>query len=491
MPMLGSLGTILAIVLVFSVLVFVHELGHFLFARRAGILAREFAIGFGPKLFAFKPGETLWTIRLLPLGGYVRMAGEEPETTELKEGQRVRLLTDEAGTVTRIYTDASTRPDEGFEVVVRRADFERGLTLVAEGPDGESLTFPVSPKAELISRGEALMIAPFDRQFGSKTLGQRFWVLFAGPLFNLLLAAVIFTALSLMNGVPKAEPEIGFVVPSSPAAEAGLKPGDIIRAVNGKPISSWEALQAIISQNGTVPMTVDIERDGREYRVEVAPKPVIYIEALTHTSQIELVPGDEVVAIDGTPLKSLNQAQALLEQARGKEVTLTVVRDQNRTIDVAYDLGKYALTLGETERIGVSQARDHSVIAAVINGPKETLLWIERIFAALGMLFTSHNPLNQVGGPVAIFKLTGDAAERGLSTLLFWTALLSVNLGIFNLLPIPALDGGRLLFLGIEAVRGRPIDQAKESLVHLIGFALLLFLILIVTWNDIQKLFLG
>ncbi|QZA33529.1 RIP metalloprotease RseP [Hydrogenibacillus sp. N12] len=484
MPSLGFLGTALAIVAVFGLLVFVHELGHFLLARRAGILAREFAIGFGPKLFSFKPGETLWSVRLLPLGGYVRMAGEDVEGEPLKPGQRVRLERD-GDVVRRIHLDAP----EGAGAVVVRSDLERGLRLTVE-EGGEERTYPVARDAEIVSGGEAIQIAPWDRQFGSKSLLDRFWVLVAGPLFNLLLAAVLFSLLALLNGVPNPAPVVGKVGPGTPAEAAGLRAGDVIRAVDGQPVASWDDLQRAIGESTADALAVDVERDGRDFRAVVRPKRQFFIAQMTNTAQIELLPGDEVTAIDGTPLESVTQAEALLEAAAGRPVRLTVLRD-GRPVDVSYDLGKYRLTLGERRIIGIYQERTFSVWAALVDGPKETVLWIGRIFASLGALFQSHHPLDQLGGPVAIFKLTGDAAQRGFSTLLFWTALLSINLGVFNLLPIPALDGGRLLFLAIEAVRGRPIDQAKEGLVHLIGFALLLLFIVLVTWNDIQKLFLG
>ncbi|MBE3593846.1 MAG: site-2 protease family protein [Candidatus Carbobacillus altaicus] len=503
-----TLNTVIAFIVVFGLLVFVHEFGHYWMARRAGILAREFAIGFGPKLFSFKRSETLWTIRLLPLGGYVRMAGEDGESQTIQSGTQVRLLFDQDERVTDIILDSESRPGEGEAVIVEKADLEDGLWIevlpheeaALKAPDGAEeseenrarVRYRVFPQANIIQHGDAMQIAPRDRQFGSKTIMQRFLTLLAGPLANILLSMVLFTVLAAMNGVQTYEPVVGSVVSGMPAELAGLKAGDKIVSLNGKPVNSWVELQSLVAGHPGQTLKLVIERDGAQYTIDVTAERAFYVSFVSDTNQIELVPGDEVVAIGGERLTSLTQAEKLLAELGGQTITLSVVRAQGDAPvikDIRYDLKGHTLTLTEEGRIGITQLRDYSIGSIILSGPKETMLWIERIFVSLGSLFTSSHPLDQVGGPVAIFKLTGDAAGRGLSTLILWTALLSVNLGIINALPFPALDGGRMLFLLIEALRGRPIDQSKEGFVHLIGFALLILLIIVVTWNDIQKLF--
>lgn len=504
-----TFNTIVAFIVVFGLLVFVHEFGHYWMARRAGILAREFAIGFGPKLFSFKRGETLWTIRLLPLGGYVRMAGEDGETQTIQTGTQVRLLFDQDERVTDIILDSESRPGQGEAVIVEKADLEDELWIEVVPSEGaisvansdqpldagrSSLVYRVHPQANIIQHGEAMQIAPRDRQFGSKTILQRFLTLLAGPLANILLSMVLFIVLAAMNGVQTNEPIVGSVVSGMPAAEAGLKAGDRIVSLNGQPIQTWLELQSFIAEHPGQALSLIVERQGVQYTIEVPAGRAFYVRDVSDTNQIELVPGDEIVAINGEHLTSLQEAEKLLKDHAGQTITLSVVRSQGDTPvikDVRYDLKGHTLTLTEEGRIGITQLRDHSLGSILWSGPKETVLWIERIFVSLGSLFTTSHPLDQVGGPVAIFKLTGDAAGRGLSTLILWTALLSINLGIINALPFPALDGGRMLFLVIEALRGRPIDQSKEGFVHLVGFALLILLIIVVTWNDIQKLFLG
>lgn len=481
--------TVISIIIVFGLLIFVHEFGHFIMARRAGILAREFAIGFGPKLFSFKKDETRWTIRLLPLGGYVRMAGEDPETVEIRPGQRMRILENGKGEITHFLLDDQSFPNEGKEVVASSVDMERNLTLVASIGEREA-EFPIHPKAELVRQGEGFQIAPYDRQFGSKTKGQRFLTLAAGPLANFLLAVLLFILLAALTGVDTNEAAIGGIAPGYPAEKAGLMPGDKILSVDGEPIAGWTQVQQAINGKAGQEILLTLERNGEQRQARLIPSPFLYISSLSDANNLDLLPGDQVVAIDGKEVTRLAEADRLLKESAGKVTTITVLRTVNgKSVkqDVSYDLGKNRLQLGEVGRIGITQQRDYTWWKVLISGPVETWNWIVRIFSSFGQLFQTPDPLNQMGGPVAIFKLTGDAASRGISTLIFWAALLSVNLGIFNLLPIPALDGGRLLFILIEAVRGKPIDPAKESIVHFIGFALLMLLILIVTWNDIQK----
>lgn len=458
-------------------------------AKRAGILAREFAIGFGPKLFSFKKDETRWTIRLLPLGGYVRMAGEDPEVVEIKPGQRLRILENGQGEITHFLLDDQSFPNQGKEVVVSSIDVERQLKLVTEMGDRNE-EYRIHPQAEIVRQGEGFQIAPLHRQFGSKTIGQRFLTLAAGPLANFLLAVLLFILLAGLTGVDTKEPVIGSTAPGYPAEAAGLKPGDRILTIDNHPITTWSEVQQAINQKAGEEILVTIERDKEQQQAKLVPAPFLYIANLSNTNQIDLVPGDEVVAINGQEVKRLSDANRLLQEAAEQVVTITVLRTENGSPvkrSFSYDLGKGRLQLGEVGRIGITQQRDYTWWKVLLYGPVETWNWTVRIFSSFGELFKTPDPLNQMGGPVAIFKLTGDAASRGIATLIFWAALLSINLGIFNLLPIPALDGGRILFLAIEAVRGKPIDPAKESLVHFIGFALLMLLILIVTWNDIQK----
>lgn len=411
--------TFISIVLMFGVLVAVHEWGHLVMAKRAGILCREFAIGFGPKIFSFFKNETLYTVRLLPIGGYVKMAGEEPEFVEVKPGQAVGLGMNE-GLVDAIYLDAS-HPKADQVVTVERIDLLHKLELVGL-QDEVSTRYDISKTAFLVEGQTRTQIAPYDRTFGSKSVFKRVLAIAAGPAMNFVLAFIILFGLALYNGSPTGESVIGTVQKGSPADQAGLVEGDRIVSVNGDETTKWEDLRAGFQDEAGKETTVVYERDGQETTTQITPK----IQQQ----------GDQKVGI-----------------------------------------------------IGVTNETEKSFGTALETGVTETWRMSTLIVGAVGDLVTGVVGVDQLSGPVGIVKMTDQVADSGFSMLLTWTALLSVNLAVFNLLPLPALDGGRLLFLFLEALRGKPVDPQKEGLVHFVGFALLMLLMLVVTWNDIQKFF--
>jgi regulator of sigma E protease len=413
---------------VIGVLIFVHELGHLIVAKRSGILCREFAIGFGPKLFSVRKGETLYTIRLLPLGGYVRMAGEDPEMIQIKTGHDVLVQFDPSGNVSKIILNRPNQPNrrlEGELINVQRIDLDHQLFIEGYNEAEELVRYAISRQAVIVQGNQEVLIAPYDRQFGSKTIGQRAATIFAGPLANLLLALIIFIGLALSLGVPSNEPIVGDVFPGSAAEKAGLQEGDRILAVDQKVMDNWNELVQTIMLNPGRELTLLVERGNEELKLVVTPD----------VRQDELR-SDEKIGF-----------------------------------------------------IGVHQHFERSISGAFGYGFSLMIDVSTLIFTSIGLLITGALGLDALAGPVGIFDFTSQAAEAGLPMLMQWTAALSVNLAILNLLPIPALDGGRLLFLLIEAVRGRPLDPQKEGLAHFIGFALLMLLILVVTWNDIQRIF--
>lgn len=419
------MNSIIAIIVIFGLLVFIHELGHLLLAKRAGILCREFAIGFGPKLFSYKKGETVYTIRLLPLGGFVRMAGEDPETLELKPGQKIKIETNEDALVTKIVVNQKNKYPALKEVIVEQSDLEKNLFISAyEDADDRLTAYKVHPKCEYVIDGQQFQIAPLDRQFGSKTVLQRFLAIFAGPFMNFLLAFVILFVFGLIYGSPSKEAVIGGISEDGAAQEAGLEVGDKVVAIDGNEVKNWDELTKIIQKHPNETILFTVERDGKTFDVPVTPK-----ERLNYKGE-------------------------------------------------------------EEGFIGIGYERVTSVIGSLEFGFDTTLYYTKAIFTGLKMLITGQASIDNLSGPVGIYNYTDEAAKQGMATLMQWTAMLSVNLGLINLLPLPALDGGRLMFILLEGIRGKPIDPQKESLVHFIGFAFLMLLMIVVTWNDIQKFFL-
>jgi regulator of sigma E protease len=337
---------ILAVVLL-GVLVTFHELGHFLAGRRAGVYVHEFAIGMGPVLFSWQKGETKYSIRLIPLGGYNRFAGED----------------------------------------ARAADDDAGL--------------------------------PDDRLLNRQSPLKRAGIIFAGPVANLLIASVAFFVVFSLVGVLMPTTTLAEIMPGYPADLAGVKVGDKVIAVDGVPIQSWEDLTKAIQPKAGKTMALTLERDGEQIQVQVVP-----------------------IEVGGTGLIGIRPS---------------------------------------------SEARRLNPLAGLYQGVRETImvsvLWVQGI---IGMIVGTVAP--EVTGPIGITQILGEAARTGPGELAYLFGALSANLGLINLLPIPALDGSRLMFLAVEGLRGKPVDPEKESLVHFVGFFLLMSLFVFISYKDILRL---
>ncbi len=418
---------VLLTVLMFFVLVTVHEWGHYYFAKRAGILVRGFAIGFGPKLFSYKRNETQFTLRLLPFGGYARMAGEDPEIIEIGSGQTIAVRLGQDNKVKNIYLDALDTRKNVIRGEALHTDLENDLQIRLD-VDGEVTTYEVHPQAMMIRGTQQTQIAPKDRQFGSKTVGQRALAIVAGPVMNFLLAFVLFAIHLQMAGIPVENPtyvKIGDVSEGMPAQEAGLQKGDIIVSING-------------------------EKIGSDYQ------------------------------------KMIN----LTSESKGKEMKWTLQRG-DETLNV--NLVPRSMEGQEGGKIGITPelpTRKAGIGETLTGSGKAMVDTTEAIFLGFKQLINKFN-MDDIGGPVRTFEVTGKIAQQGIQYLTYWAAILSLYLGIFNLLPIPALDGSRLAFLGVEALRGKPVDPSREGMVHFVGFALLFLLMIAVTYNDILRLISG
>ena len=414
----------------FGLLVFIHEWGHLIFAKRAGMLAREFAIGFGPKIFSFTRNETLYTIRLIPAGGYVRVAGEDPEIIELKPGHHIGIEFNDENKVNKIIVNNKVKHPNARVIEVERVDLDHDLIIEGYELDDEEtkLKFDVDEKAFFIMDERETQIAPYNRQFASKTPRQRAMQLFAGPMMNFVLAIVIFIILGIVQGTPVEEARLGEIIEDSPAAEAGFIAGDEVIKIEDTPISTWEEFTTIVRENPSEELQMTVLRDGEEQMLLATPNEV----------------------------ESVNQ--------KGEPIQIG--------------------------QIGVKTAMEKSALGTLTYGFTQTYETTKMILTNLLMLVTGQVSIELLSGPVGIYDATDQVVQTGFWNLMLWTAMLSINLGIVNLVPLPALDGGRLLFVGLEVIRGKPVPAEKEGLFHFVGFALLMLLMIVVTWNDIQRLFL-
>ena len=414
---------ILTFILVFGIIVVVHEFGHFYFAKKSGILVREFAIGMGPKIFAHigKDG-TAYTIRILPLGGYVRMAGWGDDTTEIKTGTPVSLTLTDDGKVKRINLSGKKLDQTALPMQVTQFDFEDKLFikgLVLE----EEKTFAVDHDATVVEAdGTEVRIAPLDVQYQNATIWGKLITNFAGPMNNFILGVVVFWILIFMQGgVRDVDTNQFHVMPQGALAKVGVPETAQITKIGSHEISNWESLiQAVES----------------ETKDKTAP------------------------TLDVT----------ISEKGSDKQVTVTPEESQ----------GLYLL--------GVQPGIKSDFLSMFVGGFTTAADSALRILSALKNLIFQPD-LNKLGGPVAIFKASSDAAKNGIENVLYFLAVISINIGIFNLIPIPALDGGKIVLNILEAIRRKPLKQEIETYVTLAGVVIMVVLMIAVTWNDIMRLF--
>lgn len=414
---------ILTFILVFGIIVVVHEFGHFYFAKKSGILVREFAIGMGPKIFAHigKDG-TAYTIRILPLGGYVRMAGWGDDTTEIKTGTPVSLTLADDGKVKRINLSGKKLGQTALPMQVTQFDFEDKLFikgLVLE----EEKTFAVDHDATVVEAdGTEVRIAPLDVQYQNVTIWGKLITNFAGPMNNFILGVVVFWVLIFMQGgVRDVDTNQFHIMPQGALAKVGVPETAQITKIGSHEVSNWESL---------------IQAVETETKDKTAP------------------------TLDVT----------ISEKGSDKQVTVTPEDSQ----------GRYLL--------GVQPGVKSDFLSMFVGGFTTAADSALRILSALKNLIFQPD-LNKLGGPVAIFKASSDAAKNGIENILYFLAMISINIGIFNLIPIPALDGGKIVLNILEAIRRKPLKQEIETYVTLAGVVIMVVLMIAVTWNDIMRLF--
>lgn len=416
---------LLTFIIIFGILVVVHEFGHFYFAKKSGILVREFAVGMGPKIFAHtgKDG-TAYTIRLLPLGGYVRMAGWGDDDSEIKAGTPASLTLNSEGVVTRIDLSGKRLDKTSLPMTVVSYDLEDKLEISGTVLD-EPKTYSVDHDATIVEEdGTEVRIAPLDVQYQNASIWGRLITNFAGPMNNFILGILVFVlAVFIQGGVQNLETNQVRVIPDGAVAKAGLKNNERILQIGDQKVTDWESLS----------QAVDLETQD----------------------------------FDSTETLSL-----VVQGASGK-----------RTLSVKPQKVQGRYTLGVTPSI-----ESLGVLGNIQAGIR--IAW-ERTFAILNALknLILQPDLNKLGGPVAIYQMSNTAAQQGFLSSLLLMGMLSMNLGILNLIPIPALDGGKILINIIEAIRRKPLKQETETYITLAGVAIMVILMIAVTWNDIMRAF--
>jgi regulator of sigma E protease len=366
----GGMGWIIPFLFVLTIVVFFHELGHFLIARWCGVRVLTFSVGFGPELLGFTDRHgTRWKLSAIPLGGYVKFFGDE---------------------------NAASVPDQS----------------AIAGMTAEERRY----------------------SFFHKSVGQRAAIVAAGPIANFLLAIVIFAAMFTIYGKQSSTARVDAVQAGSAAADAGFRAGDVVLSIDGRMIGSFTDMQRIVGASANRTLEFKIDRGGEPVTLKATP-------ALRQGK-------------DGFGNKS---CQAVLGVSR----SMTPDEVRFETVDP---------------------------FSAVLLGTAETWSIIERTFSFLGGLFVGRECADQLGGPIRIAQMSGQVASVGFALVLAFTGGISVSIGLLNLFPVPLLDGGHLLFYGIEAVRGRPLSERAQEIGFRIGLALVLMLMIFATFNDILHL---
>jgi regulator of sigma E protease len=472
------LTSIIAAVVILGVLVLVHESGHFIMAKRSGVRVVRFSIGLPPKLFSFRRGETEYQIGATPFGGYVRMLGDEigdehgsadvlgyleevgndllaaaervclPEHAQASKARPSTPAVDaaELSAVRNGESATNPHPQRLLALAKRICDSPRPAAILGREMSADetllideicrSTSVSEALKALANRRPPALIRRIQERAFPSQSLGKRLLIVLAGPLANLLFAPILLTIV-FVYGVPRLLPVLGQIRPNMPAAVGGLKEGDRVTSINGAPIKSWDDLSNTIKASGGDRLRIDYQR------------------------------GSDGGAVRSVMVKPVQDGKSGLADAAGSWI------------------------------IGVSPRGDYVVsrvnpIAAMGNAVVETGKMSVMLVAGIYKIIDGSTPVRQaLGGPIMIAQLAGREAHEGFASVALFTVMLSIELGIINLLPVPMLDGGHILFFLIEGVRGKPLQVRHREIAQQVGLFLLVVLMAFVIFNDISRIVQG
>jgi len=426
-----------------AALIFIHELGHFLAARKCGVIVEQFSIGFGKKIFGFTSKGTEFMVAAIPLGGFVKMKGEELDEEISEEGS-----------------------------------------------------------------------------FSAASPQQRLLIAFAGPLFNILFALVIYTFIYIA-GVETLSPVIGSVKESSPALKAGLQTGDKIISIENKTIRFWSELQKEVYRSPEVNLNFTVKRlSGEVVDLKVTPMPkeiknlfgetekvgligitplgntITYIKKDSSADKAGLELNDRIIAVDGTNIFGWSDLRPAAVDKPGESLIFKIERNGTEimvplttTLKKIKDPDGKELEIGE---IGIGMngpmvLEQYGLFGSIIRAAKETWEMTSLIAISVQKMIFGSIPADQIGGPIMIFQIYGEQAEQGFNQFIRLTALLSINLGLINLLPIPILDGGHILFFLIEIIKGRPVSEKNRERAQQVGMFMLISLMIFAFYNDILR----
>jgi len=438
-------------ILVLSILVFVHEWGHYIVARMCGVRVEMFSIGFGKELFGINDKHgTRWKVSLIPLGGYVKMFGD----------------TDPA---------SSGHSDEVEE------------------------------------NGQARPLTPEERKvaFFAKPLAQRAAIVAAGPGINFLFAIVILAVLYISYGQPVTPPMASAVMQGSAAAEAGFEPHDRIIEINGAQVTKFEEIRRKVMINLDKPMEFVVDREGEDVTITATPERETISDrfGFEHSRGMLGIVGpgnglliDNIISVNGQEVSGPEQARTLILDNLGQEMTIMLDRGEinDKLLIQPQEELNQALLDPENPDYGVliisSQMGDdyvyYGVLGGVTEAMKETWSITASTMTALGQMMTGARSATELGGIIRIGAIAGDMAQAGMIALITFTALLSINLGLINLFPIPMLDGGHLVFYAVEAVKGSPISEQIQEYAFRLGLAILVGIMIFANLNDIVQIIL-
>lgn len=428
--------TLISFIIVLGVLIFIHELGHFAVAKACGVGVEKFSLGFGPKLVGVKYGETEYRISLLPLGGYVKMVGEAP---------------------------------------------------------GEEVTSELREKS-----------------FTYKPVWKRSLIVAAGPTMNLVLAIALLPVIFMIGiqlPVYLDKPAtVGYVVPDEPAHRAGVMAGDTVVAFDGKEVRNWEDLLMQLAMNPSKNVALAVDRDGQRIETAITPdaskqtgagyggmyppmKPVIGDVAPGYPAkEAGIQAGDTILSIDGVEIRHWAQLESAIHKSE-KKIKLDILRDGR---ELTFEVTPKYNEDSKVHLIGISrhedlEVRQYGFTESISKGVASGIDMTGKLFVVIKGLVLGEYSLKTLGGPIMIAQVAGKAAESGLSDMLSLVAFLSLQLGIINLFPIPVLDGGHIVFFGLEAIKGKPLSEKFMAIAQQVGIALLIGLMVMVTWNDILR----